>query len=309
MMVSIIIPSYNGAHRINNVLHSVCNQTIAPHEIIVVVDGSTDNTLSILAGWQHKLPNLKVIVQSNKGRAVVRNKGAQAASGALIIFLDDDMIATNDLIESHVFHHNRVPGSILTGISILGIPNVTNEFYKYRNWKNRVWVENLKSSSITDGVALLNVPFISAANCSMPKSIFSKLEGFDVTLRDAEDFDLAFRAQIANIQLFFSASAVAINNDDSSQSCSGTIRRLREYTNAQFELRQKKESLYRGQSRYQVFRPIGIKGKIYRFFCHTFWIWSVDKNYWTWIPSPLRFKLYDIIITANGSYFPERIKL
>jgi glycosyltransferase involved in cell wall biosynthesis len=282
---------------------------MVPHEIIVVVDGSTDNTLSILASWQDKLPHLKVIVQSNKGRAVVRNTGVQEASGTLIIFLDDDMIATNAFIERHVIHHNQVAGSILTGISVLGIPDAPNEFSKYRNWKNRVWTEKLKSSSITDGVALLDVPFISAANCSMPKSVFSKLEGFDVTLRDAEDFDLAIRAQIANVQLFFSTSAVAINNDDLSQSCAGAIRRLREYTNAQIVLRKKKENLYKGQSRYQVCRPTGIKGKIYKLFCYTFWIRSVDINYWTWIPSSLRFKLYDIIITANGSYFPERVKL
>src|SRR6187397_1060160 len=91
MSTSVIIPTYNGAHKVVNVLRALEQQTHLPDEVVVVIDGSTDNTAELLRTNTFKLPSLRIIEQPNGGRAQVRNRGAKEASQDLLIFFDDDM--------------------------------------------------------------------------------------------------------------------------------------------------------------------------------------------------------------------------
>src|SRR5690606_6750877 len=115
MTISVIIPTYNGAHKIMGVLRSLEQQTHLPDEVIVVIDGSTDGTAAMLQQQAINLPQLKIVEQDNKGRAAVRNRGAVEASGDLLIFLDDDMLADNALIAHHLLAHEEAPEKIVTG--------------------------------------------------------------------------------------------------------------------------------------------------------------------------------------------------
>ena len=85
--VSVIIPSYNRAHLLPRCLDSVIAQECSPSEIIVVDDGSTDSTRSLLQG---SYPGIKVITQANKGVSAARNAGIRAAAGDWLAFLDSD---------------------------------------------------------------------------------------------------------------------------------------------------------------------------------------------------------------------------
>jgi glycosyltransferase involved in cell wall biosynthesis len=85
--VSVIIPAYNGDRYIAQAIDSILGQTYKNFEIIVVNDGSTDNTAQIL---QPYLDQVRFIDQENQGVAVARNRGIQAARGELIAFLDQD---------------------------------------------------------------------------------------------------------------------------------------------------------------------------------------------------------------------------
>lgn len=87
--VSVIIPNYNYAKYIPRTLDSVLAQTYGPLEIIVVDDGSKDDSLAILAGYGARV---NVIRQQNKGVAQARNTGAAAAAGEYLAFLDADDI-------------------------------------------------------------------------------------------------------------------------------------------------------------------------------------------------------------------------
>lgn len=79
MSLSLIIPTYNGAHKIVNLLDSLKEQTLQPNEIIIVIDGSTDNTIEVLQTYKQFFTNLTIIEQENQGRACVRNNGAKIA--------------------------------------------------------------------------------------------------------------------------------------------------------------------------------------------------------------------------------------
>ncbi len=85
--ISVVIPAYNAASCIGRAIDSVLAQTYPAQEIIVVNDGSTDNTAEILKQYQNQI---RVIEQSNAGVSVARNTGIQAAAGDWIAFLDAD---------------------------------------------------------------------------------------------------------------------------------------------------------------------------------------------------------------------------
>jgi glycosyltransferase involved in cell wall biosynthesis len=86
---SIIIPSYNRAHIIIRAIQGVLDQTFQDFEIVIVDDGSTDNTKSILQDYSNDI-RIKYIYQNNAGVCAARNTGAKAASSDFLIFLDSD---------------------------------------------------------------------------------------------------------------------------------------------------------------------------------------------------------------------------
>src|SRR5215468_11652313 len=87
MKVSVAIPTYNSARFIQTTLNSVFNQSVAPDEILVVDDGSTDDTVAILSSYGS---SIRVIRQPNQGVAAARNVLAHNVSGDLVAFLDHD---------------------------------------------------------------------------------------------------------------------------------------------------------------------------------------------------------------------------
>src|SRR5260221_4747199 len=86
---SIIIPSYNRGHVIRRAIDSVVNQSFQEFEIIVVDDGSSDNTRQLVESLPHK-EKIFYVRQENKGASAARNLGASKAKGDYLIFLDSD---------------------------------------------------------------------------------------------------------------------------------------------------------------------------------------------------------------------------
>lgn len=89
-LVSVIIPAYNAEKYLDECLESVCNQTYRNLEIIVVNDGSTDNTRKILSRWEQKDSRIRVIDKENGGLSSARNCGINNSRGEEIMFLDSD---------------------------------------------------------------------------------------------------------------------------------------------------------------------------------------------------------------------------
>ena len=113
--VSIIIPTYNGRDKIEGILETLESQTYKDFETIIVVDGSTDQTINFLKGKKWDLETLKIIEQKNKGRAGARNTGAKNAIGNLLLFFDDDIQLNIDVVEQHLLHQKNFSNTILVG--------------------------------------------------------------------------------------------------------------------------------------------------------------------------------------------------
>ena len=105
-LISVIIPAYNRAHLLGETLRSILNQTVPADEIIVVDDGSTDDTAKVsetaFADWERRKvkgqrsPEFKFIRQENAGPAAARNAGFAVSKGELIHFFDSDDLAVSN---------------------------------------------------------------------------------------------------------------------------------------------------------------------------------------------------------------------
>lgn len=90
MRFSIIIPAYNAEAYLQRCLDSIFSQEFDDYEVIVVNDGSTDETAALLEGYTSKHQNMQVLTQSNQGMATARNRGLETAKGDYILFVDSD---------------------------------------------------------------------------------------------------------------------------------------------------------------------------------------------------------------------------
>lgn len=116
-LVSIVIPTYNYGAHIAEAIESCLRQTYANLEIIVVDDGSTDNTAEVVAALSTAHPGrIRYLNQDNAGAAVARNRGMVEARGAFVTFLDSDDLLTPDAIEVRlrVLQENPDIGVVLT---------------------------------------------------------------------------------------------------------------------------------------------------------------------------------------------------
>ena len=155
MLLSVIIPAYNCEKTIRKCIDSIINQNIGGIEIIVVDDGSNDNTFIVLEEIAAVHNNIKIIRQKNFGVSVARNRGLQYAAGKYVMFVDsDDELASHSLkkilkkMESEKYdfliaNHKRILKDS-KGKLIEKIPQV--EHIKYDNaegiWKDIVRLLN-----------------------------------------------------------------------------------------------------------------------------------------------------------------------
>jgi len=115
--VSVIIPNYNYAQYVGDAIESVMAQTYNDFELIIVDNGSTDNSRLVLEGYEKKYaPQLKVVFQENRGQAGSRNRGIKESKGDLIAFLDaDDVWMPNKLEEQVELFGNQDIGLVYSG--------------------------------------------------------------------------------------------------------------------------------------------------------------------------------------------------
>ena len=105
-MISVIIPVYNKDRQIIDCLNSVINQTYKNYEIIIINDGSTDQSERKILDFIENKQNVKYIFQKNQGVSSARNTGIKAARGEYIVFIDADDYIDNDYFEKLMEYKN-----------------------------------------------------------------------------------------------------------------------------------------------------------------------------------------------------------
>lgn len=119
-VLSVVIPAYNCENFLDEAISSVLNQSFQDLEIIVVNDGSTDNTTSVLDTFRDRI---RIINQSNKGKSEARNTGIEASSGDFVAFMDADDISHPDRFSSQVDFLGQNPDIGVVGSDVAIVDN------------------------------------------------------------------------------------------------------------------------------------------------------------------------------------------
>lgn len=142
--VSVVIPTFNRKAQLALALASAISQTVKPYEIVVVDDGSTDDTPEMLNEFARLHADMRILIirQENRGPSSARNSGIKAASGYFIAFLDDDDIWHPEKLERQLAILDAVPELALLGCATdtlklakgLRLVNVGEWSLLFRNW-------------------------------------------------------------------------------------------------------------------------------------------------------------------------------
>lgn len=182
LKVSIVIPTYNSMAYLPEAIASVQKQSFQAFEILVIDDGSTDDTEK----WVSSLTDsrLRLISQENQGCAVARNNGIRASKGQYIAFLDADDIWESGKLEEQASILDSFPnvGLVNTWISNIDIEGNSLGSFGTPNAEGRVWETVIEVNPIMCGSA----PMIR-------RQCFDQVGLFDQNLRSAEDWDMWIR--------------------------------------------------------------------------------------------------------------------
>lgn len=179
-MISIVIPVRNRAKIVMRTLESVGSQTVAPREVIVVDNASTDNTLEVVRAWARGRDNVKVLTEAQPGAARARNTGLAAASGRYVMFFDSD----DYMPPRHVEELQRA-------IVNASYPRLLAFDMDLVDLRGRVLHKAFRR-----GDAMSNHIFhstISTLRCIMQASLAREVGGWNATLRGWDDWEFGIR--------------------------------------------------------------------------------------------------------------------
>jgi len=124
-LITIVVPVYNTEKYLDRCITSIINQTFKDIEIILINDGSTDNSLKIMYEYASKDDRIKIIDQVNKGLSATRNTGIKAANGRYILHIDSDDWIEPDMCEVMYKKANKYDADIVTSHVYFDYPNKT----------------------------------------------------------------------------------------------------------------------------------------------------------------------------------------
>ena len=181
--VSVIIPTYNCARFLGQAIDSALSQTHAPAEVIVIDDGSTDDTSELLSGYGDRI---KAVRQQNRGVSAARNVGAALASGALLAFLDSDDVWLPKKLERQVA---RFQGEPDLGLVHCGVDEIDKEGRRLRR------VQDGLEGWVADDMLMFRRSVIlgGGSGAMIPRALFKQSGGFDVAMSTSADWDLYYR--------------------------------------------------------------------------------------------------------------------
>ena len=183
MDLSFIIPAYNEAENIENVITSIKLYVpdVYQYEVLVVDHGSKDNTVKLA-----EANGAKILSHPEGTIAGLRNLGVKNSTGCILVFLDADILLTQDW----KVNIGKVITSLLAGERI-----ITGSWYSVPdnpNWIEKFWFKPLERGDNSH---------INSGHLIISRQLFDEVGGFDEQLETGEDYDISVRAKAANIRL------------------------------------------------------------------------------------------------------------
>lgn len=211
-MISVVIPTYQRRIALERALSALATQTIPPtdYEVIVSIDGSADGTREMVAAIATPY-RLHVLWQPNRGRASACNAGVRAATGDLVVLLDDDMHASPEFLAAHQRAHGRALSRAVIGAAPV-VP--VDSTYPLAEFIRAGFARRLANLARPDVTIRFNDVY--TGNFSIRRATLLAVGAFDEDFREYghEDYELAVRLLRAGVELAYSADAVAYHHYD-----------------------------------------------------------------------------------------------
>jgi peptidoglycan/xylan/chitin deacetylase (PgdA/CDA1 family)/glycosyltransferase involved in cell wall biosynthesis len=203
--LSVVIATFNRRQTLLRALSTVFAQDYPParYEVVVVDDGSTDGTAEALQAL-HPACRFRVIRQANCERAVAQNAGIAAATGRVILFLDDDLLCEPDLISEHLAARNDGNDVVVFGPLPFfgGHPRGIAGEAAARIFARAIERAN-HAAEPAPGDCMV------CANTSVPRRLLREAAGFDPHCVPAQDAELGLRLKVAGVRFRYAPRAVA----------------------------------------------------------------------------------------------------
>jgi glycosyltransferase involved in cell wall biosynthesis len=210
---SVVIPTFQRPDTLGRVLDALGRQVCPPEfEVIVVDDGSRDQTARVLASASPPFP-FRFFRQENSGPAAARNRGIEQARGRTILFLGDDTVPEESLLSVHAATHAEPRPH---PVAVLG----------YTTWppgrRVSAFLHHINEHGLQFGYTLIQDPesvpfnFFYTSNISVPRSLLLSAGLFDTTFPHAawEDIEIAYRMSKMGMKIVYRPRAVARHYHD-----------------------------------------------------------------------------------------------
>jgi glycosyltransferase involved in cell wall biosynthesis len=184
-LVTVVIPCFNAAASLAGTIESVLAQSEERFELLVIDDGSTDDSANVVAGFASVDPRIWMYRQPNAGVSAARNVGATLARAPIVAFLDADDRWHPDTLRAHL---EAFGGSPNLGISFARCRIVNDN----GRWSGQVTRPKLQGLTTAD--LLATNPTATCSNLVVRKAVFEQVGGFRTGMQHAEDQEWLFRA-------------------------------------------------------------------------------------------------------------------
>ena len=202
--ISVVIPTFNRQASLQRVVEALTCQSLSPDkfEVIIVSDGSTDGTDEYLRAAQCDFA-LEVETQANQGPAVARNRGVAMAKAPLVLYLDDDVIPSEGLLECHIKTHDRLGH----GYVVIGTMSTPEHFdmSPWVSWEQRMLYKQYDAMAAGEWAATARQFY--TGNASVERLEVVAAGGFDPEFRRGEDVELAYRLADRGLKFSFEPTA------------------------------------------------------------------------------------------------------
>ncbi|MEM6752985.1 MAG: glycosyltransferase [Cyanobacteria bacterium P01_C01_bin.38] len=186
---TIVMPAYNAGAYLSQTIESVLNQTLTNFELIIIDDGSADETSDIAYQYSKIDNRVRVLSQSNQGVSATRNKGISLSQSKYIAFIDADDKWFPENLKSHFENLEKNPH--------LGVSYAKVEFL-HPNGNHTGKIARGRLSNLEPQHFLYENPTMTVSNLVVRRQVFEEIGGFDCNMSYSEDMDFLFRVACSN---------------------------------------------------------------------------------------------------------------
>lgn len=208
--LSVVIPTYNRLDTLQHVIPTLLAQDVAPerYELLVCDSNSNDGTKEYLADVAREHPNVRHLPGSYTGRAMARNAGIKAAQGEIILFNDSDILASPDLLSSHLRRHAE-----RSDIAVVGWEVQVKDLADYAYKRDH---ESERGSLHPPTRTKLSWLYFLTGNASVRRSDLLRVGCFDESFTGYghEDLELGYRLEQAGVTILYEPRAVNYHCQD-----------------------------------------------------------------------------------------------